>query len=397
MKAKTYRITMLKCAEGDCFFLEFYFDSTEYNILIDTGPGKCWDSILKPFLDTLILEKKRINTMIITHIDSDHIGGALKLFCDEQYSNLIDDIWFNGLTQILHPEHKIATEVDLRGYQHLLHYHKHSVFSDGTNPISTSQALSLGRLFSEQGKVVNRIASGGVITTDTPSVVQSPHFKIDFLSPKSVALDRLTDFFHRALLRTGYFHQVSLSPEAETAFEHVLLDERVNEISIKPISKSTQKLDQIETWATISPNKDSSITNASSIAICITFYDKQFLFLGDAVADDILDVITRKQLLSSQYEVIKLPHHGSSRNAFPLLDQIDGKFYLISSDGIRFKHPDKETLAKIVTRPTTQTRHLVFNYVNAMYELFHNPEYELKYQYTASVEKIISNEKGEFL
>lgn len=88
MKDGEYRITMLDCAEGDCFFLEFYFDSMKYTILMDTGPGVCWTTSLKPFLDQLIAKKEKINILVITHIDSDHIGGAIKLFQNEEYSDL---------------------------------------------------------------------------------------------------------------------------------------------------------------------------------------------------------------------------------------------------------------------------------------------------------------------
>ena len=120
MKDGEYRITMLDCAEGDCFFLEFGFDSREYTILVDTGPGGCWNARLKPFLDQLIADRKKINTLVITHIDNDHIGGAIKLFQNDEYSDLVEEVWFNGLKQILNVDTVSSVFDNQTAYQRII-------------------------------------------------------------------------------------------------------------------------------------------------------------------------------------------------------------------------------------------------------------------------------------
>ena len=389
MKDGEYRITMLDCAEGDCFFLEFYFDSMKYTILMDTGPGVCWTTSLKPFLDQLIAKKEKINILVITHIDSDTIGGAIKLFQNEEYSDLVDEVWFNGLKQVLNIEAVSSVSDNQDAYQRTIFQHQHNDFSDGVHDISAKQALSLGCLLASRRKPTRRI------TCDTPPVIMSDNFRIDVLLPTASQLVSLQKHFLRYLRRVGDVKQVFLTPEGEIAFEHLMRDDDTTDQDIRPISKTALDIHRIEKWATAKANKDQSVTNTSSIALCITFYDKYFLFPGDAAGQDILEAINNKNL-PTDYEIIKLPHHGSNRNCLSLPEKLNAKKYLISTDSKRISHPGKETLAKLVTRHTAGSLHLVFNNHIPMFELFHDAWCEDKYHYHSSVSPIITNEEGDY-
>lgn len=388
MKDGEYRITMLDCAEGDCFFLEFYFDSIEYTILMDTGPRGCWTTRLKPFLDQLIAKRKKINVLVITHIDDDHIGGAIKLFQSKEYSDLIEEVWFNGLKQVLNIDRASSATDNQTAYQSIIFQHRHNDFSDGVHEISAKQALSLGCLLTSCGKTTRRI------TCDTPPVVLTDNFRIDFLLPTTNQLISLQKHFLRHLRRVGDVRQIFLTPESEIAFEHLMRDDDTSDSDVHHISQSSLDIHRIEKWATAIANKDQSVTNTSSIAICISFYGKYFLFPGDAAGQDILEAIDNKKL-PTDYEIIKLPHHGSNRNCLSLPEKLSAKKYLISTDGKRISHPGKETLAKLVTRHATGTLHLVFNYHSPMFELFHDAWCEDKYHYHSSISPIITNEEGD--
>lgn len=389
MKDGEYRITMLDCAEGDCFFLEFRFDSMEYTILMDTGPGVCWITSLKPFLDQLIAKNKKINVLVITHIDSDHIGGAIKLFQSEEYSGLVEEVWFNGLKQVLNIDAVSSVSDNQTAYQRLIFQHQHNDSSDGVHDISAKQALSLGCLLTSCRKTTRRI------TCDTPPVILTDNFRIDFLLPTASQLTSLQKYFLRHLRRVGGGNQIVLTPEGEIAFEHLMRDDDTIDSGIHHISKTSLDVHQIEKWAAAKANKDQSVTNTSSIAICITFYGKCFLFPGDAAGQDILEAVENKNL-PTDYEIIKLPHHGSNRNCLSLPEKLNAKKYLISTDSKRISHPGKETLAKLVTRHTAGSLHLVFNNHIPMYELFHDAWCEDKYHYHSSVSPIITNEEGDY-
>ena len=85
---------------------------------------------------------------------------------------------------------------------------------------------------------------------------------------------------------------------------------------------------------------DSSISNRASIVFSFYYEGKLLLFTGDAWGDDILN-----SLKCNQYDLIKLPHHGSIRNISNEWNLIKCNCYLICTDGI--SHPDKQTIAKL--------------------------------------------------
>lgn len=64
-------IKMLQAFEGDCIFLQFIYEDNVFNMLIDSGPIACWNASLKCFLDELIEENRKIDLMVLTHIDSE--------------------------------------------------------------------------------------------------------------------------------------------------------------------------------------------------------------------------------------------------------------------------------------------------------------------------------------
>lgn len=378
-----YRITMLPVADGDCFFLEFKHDNGMFNILIDCGPISTWETSLKVFLDNLIATGKRIDLLLITHIDGDHIGGALKLFGNHTYSGLIKEVWFNGLQQVAIHDAAEATVLENKAFRKLNAMHWHGT-QDIEGPISATQAESLATLLKKRGLVVNGFIDGAAICNTLSTIQVSPGFFIDILLPTQEALSKLKTKFHIKMNQAVFGTSVAITPDGETAFENVLLDEDTCIERIEPISESKVDIKDIKKWAITSFSNDSSITNASSIAICIRYHGKKFLFPGDATQNDLTNALNdwmQRFCEDGCFEVIKLPHHGSGHNCMKLFDLVDSRVFLISTDGCRFDHPNKETIAKIVTRPASFQRTLFFNYQNTVYKLFRNDWAESKYSY----------------
>lgn len=388
---------MLNASEGDCFLLEFFTLQENINILIDTGPVVCWENELKTILDHFISEKKRINVLIITHIDSDHIGGALKLFQEKCYSDIIDDVWFNGLKQLLINSDTSASERENRAFRKLNELHWHDT-SNLNGPISANQAVSLSTMLAKCSQSVNSINKGLPITDETGTIELGPGLFVDFLLPRIDRLEKLKEKFHIALNQVMLGTLLAITPDGEAAFENLMLDEDTGFEHIEHISRTNPNIADIKIWAEKEAKKDSSATNASSIAICIRFLGNKLLFPGDANEDDLLpalDIWQRKLDENLFFDVIKLPHHGSGSNCLQLLSKIDGRFFLVSTDGRKFSHPSKETIAKIVTRPTNKKRHLIFNYENDMFNLFCG-DLEDKYSYSIKVQKCLNYIGGEY-
>ena len=82
-------ITMLDVGQGDCFFISFPYNRG--NILIDTGEDYDNYSKMKreiiPYIKSL--GKRKIDYLVITHGDSDHIGGANDLINNFKVDHVI--------------------------------------------------------------------------------------------------------------------------------------------------------------------------------------------------------------------------------------------------------------------------------------------------------------------
>lgn len=100
MEINGVTIQMLPAASGDCIYLEF--PDSDFRMLIDGGYAKTYQKYLKKFLLKLAAEGKRLNLIVVTHIDDDHISGIRALLKENGNSRNpriieIDEIWFNGL------------------------------------------------------------------------------------------------------------------------------------------------------------------------------------------------------------------------------------------------------------------------------------------------------------
>lgn len=147
----------------------------------------------------------------------------------------------------------------------------------------------------------------------------------------------------------------------------------------------------VEALANSPFTSDRSVSNAASIAFLAEMHDKSLLVGGDARAEVLSRSLTRLLAQRGQerlrLDAFVVPHAGSARNINrELLALIECDRYLFSTDGSAFQHPDRETIARILTygraspdRPLT----LVFNYRSPMTEIWANPELQSRYHYRA--------------
>ena len=92
-------LEMLPAAHGDCLWLEYGTADNIHRVLIDGGPGSCYEHLRWRIL-ALPQEQRRFELLVITHVDADHIEGVIKLLQDEDLGCQFDDIWFNDWVQI---------------------------------------------------------------------------------------------------------------------------------------------------------------------------------------------------------------------------------------------------------------------------------------------------------
>src|SRR5690349_18912999 len=89
------RLEVLPARLGDCLLVECLRKrKPPWRMLVDGGPPDTW-----PLLEARLKDDPRIDVAVITHIDSDHIGGMI-LYLGSPLASSIGDVWFNGRTHL---------------------------------------------------------------------------------------------------------------------------------------------------------------------------------------------------------------------------------------------------------------------------------------------------------
>lgn len=87
---------------------------------------------------------------------------------------------------------------------------------------------------------------------------------------------------------------------------------------------------------------DTSVNNHASIVFEFIYRDCRMLFTGDAWSADVL-----ANIKDGNYDLVKLPHHGSVKNiSEEWSGRVNCRNYIICTEGLR--HPDKQTIAKLL-------------------------------------------------
>ena len=293
------RFEFLKAGKGDCILISI--NDNQLNILIDGGLGKTYNQELKKRLEIIKKKNRYLDLVILTHYDNDHIGGILKLLDDEKKfkSRFIKEFWFNSFDKALvNP-------------------------SSDSNQTSARQQIKFDEYIKELIPSMNYISKLSIDNQKEMFLGENREVKFYLLSPNNQKLDEL-----------------SLKYEKEKANYQTSAKSNDYDISIEELSLGDFK-------------KDTSLTNGASIAFILKYESRKFLFLGDAHIDLIVESIKELGYSSEnrlKLEFVKLSHHGSSKNLnSEFLDLIESQKFVISTNGGRHKHPNKETLAKILT------------------------------------------------
>src|SRR4051812_39483102 len=85
------RIEMLPAQYGDCLWIEYGQGSEVHTVLIDGGLAATYNETVKRSGT-----KSSLELFCVTHIDEDHIQGAVKLLKNLPAGMSIGQVWFNG-------------------------------------------------------------------------------------------------------------------------------------------------------------------------------------------------------------------------------------------------------------------------------------------------------------
>ena len=366
-------ITMFPAKDGDCFLLEFISGEDEFRMMIDAGPVAFGEKKLKDSLKQLHSRGKKIDLLMITHFDRDHIGGALPILRSKRLSPVIGEIWHNGLAQVAPDLSTSPTEDDNDAICEILRMYQESD-SAKTGEISVDQSLHFSELIATREIPVNQHMNGSAITDQTFNLTlgKNKDIEVFFLLPRRDHLDALMEYYEDELRDRNLDARPVFTNKAEKAFHNLMCRVKSHITKTTYISGSGDLLEELDEYAQSTPEQDDSITNASCITMIFRYHGKKMLFTGDAVGGDLvkaLDIWRHKYEDNLIFDVVKLPHHGSCHNCPYLLDMPDfgGKRFLISTNG-KHGHPDKETIARLLKRQKSDGSDIILNYRHIKYD-----------------------------
>lgn len=297
-------LNILPAYNGDSILIKTYDEKgNEFIILIDGGTPSTFEYSLKKHLKTLT----RIDLLVLTHIDSDHIGGLINFFKNSIIDKIeICEIWYN------------QPDIDF--------------YDQKTDKalISVPQAEDWKTLIKQKKSDV-LIKE---ITTEN-GIININGLEFTILSPTKAIKNKL--------------YEVWLKEKNKP--KKLALKSQIS-ISTSDYSKSLDELNKIDFKPEKSINND--IYNASSISFKLKCLDISFLLLADSrpeVISNSLRDLGYSVMTPLEVNFVKISHHGSLNNTSQeLLSLIKSNNYLISTNGgtSNHKHPSRETIARIV-------------------------------------------------
>ena len=329
------RFEALPAKNGDCLIVELINDATTRRILVDGGPNTVYTDVLRSRLRQLqtadSLGRRRagvIDLLMISHIDDDHINGVLDLLNELENARdrgqwrflKIRKMWHNSFQALLGVDNSEIKRSILAGF--------------GAATLSGAQIPCLPSIDRDESMLLASVGQG----IEVENLAERLRIDRNYGAPdgliSSVKGRRFSPKF------SGFDITVIGPLEKDVKKLSNKFEDHLREKGLLPS-------DPEAALAATRLGRDSSPTNLASIVVMITGITGKLLLTGDARWDKIIEGLKQHELLSDEsplfVDIFKLPHHGSERNARPVLfESIIADHYVASGDGLH-GNPDRRT------------------------------------------------------
>ena len=314
-----FKLHAVQAQFGDSLILEFGSAGHARRVLIDGGPPGNYAADLETAAKSIIGEGGKIDLVVLSHIDNDHVVGLLDLLAgieDDETSGRpprfdIGTMWHNSFAKTLDANGEIAQRI-----QELM------AMASAANvvmPLATAAFFGLRegnrlRVFAKKLKIpLNKGFTDDLIIVETANKpVKFGPLTVTVVGPTRANLDVLKQEWLAWLAKTE--QQVAADPSVAAML-------------------------------------DKSVPNLSSIVLLAECGGKRILLTGDARGDHIIQGLTSATTAKNgklHVDVLKVQHHGSERNTSrEFFDAITADTYVISANG-KYGNPDDATLRWIV-------------------------------------------------
>ncbi|WP_336663811.1 MBL fold metallo-hydrolase [Kurthia gibsonii] len=379
---------MFEAGNGDSFFIRVEGKHIT-NILIDFGYSNTYKDHIEKHLKALATNNEKIDLVIVTHYDQDHISGGISFFENNGFSynpNIISvsEVWHNSYRHIDIRESE--EELTKEEKEHILE--NSIVIEQNRNKGAKDTSAKQGSRLAANLKYYeydwnSMFENKAVMYRANNSVTLNQEVEVIVLSPTPKELENLQKVWKKELKKK--FPTIELNGDEifDDAIECISLMRRPKSL---PFIKDTSTSVNLENLADREFQEDIDEINASSITCIIKFNEKKLLMLGDSAPSTIeaqLKQIYQEKDFPIIFNGIKVSHHGSMKNTSnSLLELIDAKNYFISTNGNGHGHPDIETIARIITRKNNGfVRKIYFTHKFSKLDFLDNEELKQKYNY----------------
>lgn len=347
-------IKTFESGAGDCIFLVMKdeMDNSCFHIMMDCNV--LTDEIKAYIRDELY---KRIDVLIVTHIDCDHANGITKLMRNPDFADMqIGMILFNGFQpQTEQPQTLPQKTVEkLQTVAELLPPTVDEAFQKTNGMDAACLITELNK--HPQWKAVWRQTP--ILAGETMPLGNNEKWgRLRVLSPTQDAMDNL---LHDVKLE--YAKRLSSAPPNEDFLDQDKYYElmlRLAELRKRPsFARKTNAeaitKEKLNKSAKIDA-EENGVTNANkaSLAFCWEGGEevKRILLMGDAVSSQVVNELNGIENGRIWFEAVKVSHHGSKHNtSIELNTKVDSAHYFFTG-GKDNEGPDIETVAKIAMKP----------------------------------------------
>ena len=354
-----FTIEMLPAFDGDCLWIEYGSRNNPKRVLIDGGPIRTTAALRSRIEKIKPPQRRKFELLIVTHVDSDHIAGVLKLLQAPPDGLFIKEVWFNAYPQLA-PGMLGPREGEFLAVHFDREESKRAGYWNG----------SFG------GKACGAPSEGPL-----PSFALDGNLNITVLGPGPAALDKLRKQWKAVI--EEYF----TPGDIEQATDGLKKDKRYRPGYLGG--------PDVRALADAEFQEDASPANGSSIIVLVKYEKHLCLLASDTFPSTLISALYRLPDYSHgrlSLSLVKIPHHGSmNNNSNDFYKMLDCPKYLISTNGDRHGHPHPEGIARILVNKRGPAD-LYFNYTTDFNKMWADTQTCKGYDYTPHFPK--ENEAG---
>lgn len=373
---KSIQVKSFPASNGESFLIKCVGEKST-NILIDCGYISTY-KVMESELHNLKKNNEKIDLMVLTHIDNDHINGARSILKDYVNDKIceISEIWYNDFFSIYdiegcsdenrtQEEFKLLKEIIEQKYPNDPNLFKEEVvgYKSANTLVDCLQNEKIHN-------IINKSRNPCILVENKETIEKSiwinDEVEIILLGPTKEVLVQLLEEWRKHLNEKGFKEEVVKSKKIAKAFELFYVN-KIEEMSLREnIEKQCSVRTKLEELLEFNES-DAKLENRSSISFILRFYDKYLLFLGDSSPLDYEDVLEKMAQATPdnklKFDLVKVSHHGSKFNTSnKFFDLVTSDKYIISTNGRgTHNHPDLEAILKIICNQK-EDKLIKFNY-----------------------------------